>query len=87
MPKVAGKKATGARARRHASGDQLVSGKLVRGMPDAPWWLDADAEGEVCAVCSNGFAYGMGYRCSGCDAAVCGFCVESRGAEFWCVEC
>jgi len=49
------------------------------------WWLTADL--EVCAICSEGYAYGTGYRCSGCDAAVCAFCIQDRSGEFWCVEC
>ena len=58
--------------------------KLTRGV-QAAWWLTADV--EVCAVCGEGFAYGAGYRCSGCDEAVCAFCIEDRSGESWCVEC
>ena len=49
------------------------------------WWLSADV--EICAFCHQEYAYGTGYRCVGCDAAVCRFCVEERSNEFWCPEC
>src|SRR5689334_16047896 len=32
------------------------------------WWLTADV--EVCTFCHQGYAYGTGFRCPGCDAAV-----------------
>ena len=57
--------------------------ELARGR--VAWWLIADV--EVCAVCGEGYAYGTGYRCSGCDGAVCTFCIENRSGEYWCVEC
>ena len=58
--------------------------KLTRGA-QLSWWLSADI--EVCAVCGGGYAYGAGYHCSGCDAAICAFCIEDRSGEFWCGEC
>jgi hypothetical protein len=68
-----------ARATRAAKKDKLPRGVQVS------WWLTADI--EVCAVCGEGYAYGSGYHCSGCDAAVCAFCVEDRGGEILCMEC
>jgi hypothetical protein len=53
--------------------------------PRVQWWLVADI--EMCLFCRQGYAYGTGYRCSGCDTAVCAFCVEIRDGEFWCPEC
>jgi hypothetical protein len=49
------------------------------------WWLSADV--EVCVFCHQEYAYGTGYRCAGCDAAVCAFCIAERRKEFWCPEC
>ena len=49
------------------------------------WWISADV--EICTVCQQGYAYGTGYTCVGCDGAVCGFCIEERGKEFWCPGC
>ncbi len=51
----------------------------------AGWWLTVDI--EVCAVCRQGYAYGAGYRCLGCDAPVCIFCIEHREGENFCPEC
>jgi len=63
---------------------EVRKNRLARGAQVA-WWLTVDV--DVCAVCGEGYAYGTGYRCSGCDAAVCAFCIEHRGGEFWCLEC
>jgi hypothetical protein len=49
------------------------------------WWVVADI--ELCIFCHQRYAYGTGYRCVGCDIAVCGFCVQYRGQETWCPEC
>ena len=51
----------------------------------AVWWLSADV--EVCVFCHQEYAYGTGYRCARCDAAVCAFCIAERRKEFWCPEC
>jgi len=50
-----------------------------------PWWLIADV--EMCIFCHGGYAYGTGYRCAGCDAAICMQCVEVRDGQFFCSEC
>jgi len=59
-------------------------GELTREAKVA-WWLTVDV--GACAVCGEGYAHGTGYYCSGCDAAVCAFCIEDRSGEFWCLEC
>jgi hypothetical protein len=67
--------------------------RVVRGQPKRKtvpaqrtfWWLTADI--EICTFCQQGYAYGTGYRCAGCDDAVCAFCIEIRSGEYWCPEC
>ena len=81
MPRAArGIKTADKRPPAHSAGKD----KLVRGAP-VVWWLTADF--EVCAVCGEGYACGTEYRCAGCDAAVCMFCVVDRSGEFRCTEC
>jgi hypothetical protein len=58
--------------------------KRLKAEPRA-WWLTIDL--EVCETCEQGYAYGSGYRCAGCDGAVCAVCVVIRRGEFWCPEC
>jgi hypothetical protein len=64
---------------------RAVQRDKVRHRAQVAWWLTGDV--EVCAVCGEGYAYGAGYRCSGCDAAVCAFCIQDRSGEFSCLEC
>ena len=64
---------------------RAVQRDKARRRPQVAWWLTADL--EVCAVCSEGYAYGAGYRCSACDAAVCAFCIQDRSGELLCLEC
>jgi hypothetical protein len=53
--------------------------------PKSPWWLSAGS--EVCIFCHQEYAYGTGYRCVGCDTAVCTFCIVERTKELFCPEC
>ena len=82
MPKAARKNKKAHKALRPTHG--RPKGTLTRPAQVA-WWLTADL--EVCAVCGEGYAYSAGYHCSGCDAAVCAFCIEDRSGEFCCLEC
>lgn len=82
MPKAQRKRATfaasGTRGAKRAVKRTTTAGK-------SEWWLSADI--EVCVFCHQGYAYGSGYRCPGCDSAVCIFCVEHRSGKSFCPEC
>lgn len=87
MPRVK----TRAAARKSKGGSKPVRATRSR-RPRPPseawslaWWLSPD--GEFCRFCLQRYAHGTGYRCVGCDVAVCNFCVEYRDQEAWCPEC